>query len=103
MSVLPILPVLPVLAPSGGALIASPNGALREQIQRRLNGRCQPVQQALGGADALARLEKGNWQVLFLDRRLPDLDPEELIAIVRRRFPVIQVVLLDSGGAPDEA
>jgi len=96
------LPVLPVLAPSGGALIASPNGALREQIQRRLNGRCQPVQQAMGGADALARLEKGHWQVLFLDRHLPDLDPEELIAIVRRRFPIIQVVLLDSSTPPED-
>jgi DNA-binding NtrC family response regulator len=93
------LPILPVLHPSGGALIASPNEALREQILHRLNGRCQPVQQALGGADALARLERGNWQVLFLDRHLPDLDPEELIAIVRRRFPDIQVVLLDSGNS----
>ncbi len=102
MSALPTLPVLPVLAHSGGALIASPNGALREQILHRLNGRCQPVQQALGGADALARLEQGNWQVLFLDRRLPDLNPEELIAIVRQRFPVIQVVLLDSGNAQFE-
>jgi DNA-binding NtrC family response regulator len=102
MSALPTLPILPVLHPSGGALIASPNGPLREQILHRLNGRCQPVQQALGGADALARLEKGNWQVLFLDRHLPDLDPEELIAIVRRRFPEIQVVLLDSGNSQIE-
>lgn len=102
MSALPILPILPVFAPSGGALIASPNGVLREQILRRLSGRCQPVQQALGGADALARLEKGDWQVLFLDRHLPDLDPEELIAIVRQRFPIVQVVMLDGGGTPAE-
>lgn len=90
---------LPVLAHSGGALIASPSSALREQVVHRLNGRCRPVQQALGGADALAKLEKGGWQVLFLDRRLPDLDAEELIAIIGRRFPGIQVVLLDSDGA----
>jgi CheY-like chemotaxis protein len=63
---------------------------------QRLNGRCRPIQQALGGADALAKLEKGNWQVLFLDRRLPDLDAEELIAVIERRFPGTQVVLLDS-------
>jgi len=82
--------------PSGGALIASPNTAVREQVLHRLNGRCRPVQQALGGADALAKLEKGHWQVLFLDRCLPDLDAEELIAIIQRRFPGIQVVMLDS-------
>jgi DNA-binding NtrC family response regulator len=34
--------------------------------------------------------------VLVLDRRVADLDTEELIAIIQRRFPGIQVVLLDS-------
>jgi DNA-binding NtrC family response regulator len=86
----------PTFPTSGAALIASPDSVLREQVLHRLNGRCRPVQQALGGADALAKLEKGVWQVLFLDRRLPDLDAEELLAIIRRRFPGIQVVLLDS-------
>ena len=87
---------MPLFTSSGAALIASPSSALREEVLHRLNGRCLPVQQALGGADALAKLEKGGWQVLFLDRRLPDLDAEELMAIIGRRFPGIQVVLLDS-------
>jgi len=99
MSALPILPIIPLIAHSGGALIASPNSALREQVLHRLNGRCRPVQQALGGADALVKLEKGDCQVLFLDRCLPDLHVEELLAIVRRRFPSIQVVLLDPAEA----
>jgi DNA-binding NtrC family response regulator len=81
---------------AGGALIASPNSTLREQVLHSLNGRCQPVHQAWGGAEALVQLEKGNWQVLFLDRRLPDLDAEELTATIQRRFPGIRVVLLDS-------
>lgn len=83
---------------SGGALIASPSSALREQVAYRLNGRWLPVHHALGGAEALVKLEEGDWQVLFLDRRLPDLDSEELIAIIQRRFPGTQVVLLDSDG-----
>ncbi len=33
--------------------------------------------------------------MLFLDRRLPDLDAEELSQTVRRRYPGIEVVLLD--------
>jgi DNA-binding NtrC family response regulator len=81
---------------AGGVLIASPSSALREQVVHRLNGRWRPVQQALGGAEALKKLEEGGWQVLFLDRCLPDLDSEELIAIIQRRFPGIQVVMLDS-------
>ena len=89
---------MPAFNQSGGALIASPNSALREQVVHRLNGRCRPVQQAWGGADALAKLEKGDWQVLFLDRSLPDLDAEELITIIQRRFPGTRVVMLDSDG-----
>ena len=84
---------------SGGALIASPSRALREQVLQRLNGRWRPVQHAPSGAEALVKLEAGDWQVLFLDRRLPDLASEELIAIIQRRFPGIQVVLLDSDAA----
>jgi DNA-binding NtrC family response regulator len=93
----------PVVSICGGALIASANSALREQVVHRLNGRCRPVQQALGGADALAHLEKGKWQLLFLDRRIPDLDSDEVIAIIQRRFPGIQVVMLDSDTPDAEA
>jgi len=95
-----VMPVFPMIAGAvGGALIASPSSALREQVLHSLNGRWRPVQNAMGGAEALVKLEEGNWQVLFLDRRLPDLDSEELIAIIRQRFPGIQVVLLDSDAA----
>jgi DNA-binding NtrC family response regulator len=90
------LTTIPNLSPSGGALIASPSSALREQVLQTLKGRCRPVQQALGGAEALVTLEKCDCEVLFLDRRLPDLDAEELIAIIERRFPGTQVVMLDS-------
>ena len=47
-------PLMPLFTHSGGALIASPDSALREKVVHRLNGRCRPVQQVLGGADALA-------------------------------------------------
>jgi transcriptional regulator with GAF, ATPase, and Fis domain len=46
-------------------------------------------------------LESGFWQVLFLDRRLPDLDAEELSHTVRQRYPGIEVVLLDPEADPD--
>jgi DNA-binding NtrC family response regulator len=91
-----------ISAVAGGALIASASSVFREQVASRLNGRCRLVHQALGGADALAKLEHGEWQILFLDRRVPDLDSEELMAIIQRRFAGVQVVLLDSD-APSSA
>lgn len=87
---------LPACLNWGAALIASPSPTLRAEVLHRLNGRCRSVQQATGGAEALAKLERGAWQVLFLDRCLPDLDAEELLAIIHRRFPGVQVVPVDS-------
>jgi len=81
---------------AGAALIASPNGALCEQVRERLSGRWRSVQDVPGGAQTLVELEKGDCEILFLDRYLPDLDSEELITIIERRFPEIQVVWLDS-------
>jgi transcriptional regulator with GAF, ATPase, and Fis domain len=88
----------PILSPipSGGVLVASPSMFLREQVLQNFSDTGCAVSQASGGAEALVQLEKGGWQVLFLDRRLPDLDAEELIGIIKRRFPGIEVVLLDS-------
>lgn len=84
---------------NGGVLVASPNTAVREQLRRTLDDRGCAVQEVSGGADALAKLETGQWQLLFLDRRLPDLDAEEVIAIIKARFPGIEVILVESDGA----
>jgi DNA-binding NtrC family response regulator len=83
---------------SGGVLVASPSTALREQVRRSLQPRSWPVLEVGGGADALVNLESGEWKVLFLDRQLPDLDAEEVIKIVKVRFPGTEVVLVDSDG-----
>jgi len=85
---------LPSIA--GGVLVASPSTSLREQVRRSLQGERGLIHEVQGGADALVKLESGHWQLLFLDRRLPDLDAEELIEIIKLRFPGIEVVLLDS-------
>src|SRR5258708_11303149 len=49
-----------------GALIASPSSALRERASQSLNGRWRPVQHAVSGADALVKLETGEWQGPFV-------------------------------------
>lgn len=80
---------------SGAVLVASPNPELRDRVLRNLERR-GPVQVATGGAEALAKLESGHWQMLLLDRRLPDLDSEELVEVIERRYPGIRVVMVDS-------
>jgi DNA-binding NtrC family response regulator len=87
------LPILPDY--SGHVLVASPSSVVRQRVLKALSSPARRVEQATGGAEALVHLEKGSWQVLFLDRRLPDLDAEELSHTIRQRFPEIEVVLLD--------
>jgi DNA-binding NtrC family response regulator len=88
-----------ILPPANrGVLVVSPSITLRAQVLRNLDHGAGPVQEVSGGADALVKLESGQWQLLFLDRRLPDLDAEELIQIIKVRFPGIEVVMLDSDG-----
>ena len=81
---------------TGGVLVASPSTSFRERVRRSLHGDRGPIHEVQGGADALVKLESGHWQILFLDRRLNDLDVEELIEIIKLRYPGIEVVLLDS-------
>ncbi|MGC2513923.1 MAG: sigma 54-interacting transcriptional regulator, partial [Terriglobales bacterium] len=75
--------------------MASPSTVVRQRVLESLRSPVRRFEQASGGAEALVHLESGSWQMLFLDRRLPDLDAEELSQTVRRRYPGIEVVLLD--------
>src|SRR5271163_3953418 len=76
-------------------LVASPSTVVRQRVLDSLRSPARRFEQASGGAEALVHLESGFWQVLFLDRRLPDLDAEELSDTVHQRFPGVEVVLLD--------
>jgi DNA-binding NtrC family response regulator len=82
-------------------LVASPSNVVRQRVLESLRSPARRFEQATGGAEALVHLESGFWQVLFLDRRLPDLDAEELSHTVRQRFPGIEVVLLDAEADPN--
>src|SRR5580704_9161048 len=87
----PILPNYP-----NHILVASPSTAVRQRVLESLRSPVRRFEQAAGGAEALVHLESGFWQVLFLDRRLPDLNAEELSQTVQQRFPGIEVVMLDA-------
>ncbi|MFZ3342178.1 MAG: sigma-54 dependent transcriptional regulator [Terriglobales bacterium] len=77
-------------------LVASASSVVRQRVLESLSPRAGRVEQAAGGAEALLHLEKGPWQKLFLDRRLPDLDAEELSQTVRQRYPSVEVVIVDN-------
>jgi transcriptional regulator with GAF, ATPase, and Fis domain len=76
-------------------LIASANPEFRGQV---LTGFPEygELEEALSGAHALAKLNSVSFDALILDRHLPDLNAHEVADLAKRRFPKIQVSVLDS-------
>jgi len=77
--------------------VVSPNSKLRQNLQERLSPPRWQVFEASSGAGALELLrQQGAEGVLLLDPLLPDLEANGFNAIVRDRFPAMQVLMLNS-------
>lgn len=60
------------------------------------------VQHALDGAAAEAALAGGNFQLVVLDRMLPDADGADLCRQWRQRFPGLPILMLTALGKEDD-
>lgn len=69
--------------------------ALLEQIPSH-----PEVQVCNSGARAIAMLESEPFNLLITDLRMPKMDGLQVLAIVRRKFPLLRIVVLT--GVPDE-
>ena len=76
-------------------VVVSANPALRLELARRLVSAHWAVSEAESGADALAKLESVEGELILLDPTLPDLDPTEFHALVSERFPNMHVVCVN--------
>jgi DNA-binding NtrC family response regulator len=79
-----------------GVMVASSNEGFRRRILEHVGTSFGPVTEALGGADALAKLDEGPCRYLVLDRHLADLNADELDEMLRGLYPGLEVILLDS-------
>ncbi len=93
-------PPIPLDYSDPAVIVASPNSRLRRQIVEDFMLSRISAAEAQGGADALGKLESSECRLLLLDRKLPDLDADELLQIIHQRFPGIDVLLLDESGSP---
>jgi DNA-binding NtrC family response regulator len=84
-------------------IVASPDPLFRQRILQQLATRSWFAEEACGGAEALALLERGECRTLLLDRCLPDLDVNELVGTVRARHPDVEILVLDSQGVKSPA
>ncbi len=56
------------------------------------------MEEALGGAEAISKLEKTECQFVVLDCNLPDLHSEAVVKLIDRDYPGIGVVMVDEDG-----
>src|SRR5271169_6818788 len=83
-------------------LVASSNESFRRLWARRPEYEKAEMEEAAGGADALAKLESENWGEVLLDRHLHDLDVDEVLHTIRERHPHLLVRVVDSDLVPGQ-
>ena len=79
-----------------GVLLVSPNAGFRLQLRGKLQLPRWFTAEAASGAEALEQLSDSRINVLLLDPRLPDLVADEFSAMVRERFPAIEVLTMNT-------
>lgn len=85
-------------------LVVSPDRGLREELLDRLKPQRWHVRDAASGAEALQLLEMIPSDIVLLDSRLPDLDPEEFCGMLLAQFSEIEIVRISSyTGQPVQA
>lgn len=76
-------------------LVASSSDLFHERVQGRLQQARWVVDEAHGGADALAKIDPNRHAALLVDSWLADLDVPELVRMVKLRCPQVVVFLVD--------
>jgi len=87
---------IPLPVPTAASvLVASSNDAFRRQVIESLHFTTNQIEEAQGGADALAKLESGRCNVLMLDRCLADITTHDVVKAVGSQHPSVEIILLD--------
>jgi len=73
-----------------------------ETMARRLTKKGYNIKTAYSGHDALALLEKqSNINVVILDIKMPDMDGIETLKEIKKRYPLIEIILLTGHATVD--
>jgi DNA-binding NtrC family response regulator len=86
-------------APARTAVVASADLSFRQRVKETLTGLHWKVQEASGGAEAMAHLDEAPAEAVILDSWLPDLEVQEFIAEFERLYPSVDLVTVDGAGS----
>lgn len=92
--------------PSGGAriLVVEDHPLIAELIETRLRIEGLRPTKALGGADAIARLDTESFDLVILDIMMPDVDGYQVLAHIRNTDAIkdVPVIFLTARSSPDD-
>ena len=71
--------------------------------QKLLSKKGYEVLTATSGEEALEKLTKHNIHVVILDVKMPGMDGVETLRAIKRRFPLVEVIMLTGHGTVESA
>jgi len=94
----------PILAKSAaGVLVVDDERSLRFTLSESLSEEGYRVETAADGAEALARVENGDVQLVLLDQKLPDANGIDVLRKIKAKRPEVQVVIMTAYGKFENA
>ncbi len=74
-----------------------------EMLSLRLQEAGEKISAAYSGKECLDTLEKTNIDVVVLDIKMPGMDGMETLGEIRKRFPLVEVIMLTGHGSTETA
>ena len=74
-----------------------------EALCQRLEFREFTVTPVNNGTEAIAEVQKGGYEVALVDLKMPGIDGEELLYLLKKEDPFLEVVILTGHGSIDSA
>ena len=88
---------------TAGVLVVDDERSLRFTLSESLSEEGYRVETAADGAEALARIESGDFQLVLLDQKLPDANGIDLLRKIKAKRPEVQVVIMTAYGKFENA
>ncbi|MGE5178624.1 MAG: sigma-54-dependent transcriptional regulator [Bacteroidota bacterium] len=88
---------------AAGVLVVDDERSLRFTLQESLSEEGYRVETASDGAEALTRMEGGDFQLVLLDQKLPDTSGIDVLKKIKARRPEVQVVIMTAYGKFENA
>ena len=87
---------------TANVLVVDDDHRVREALVGMLNSAGHRTDHAESGHEALAKLERGQFDLVFTDLSMPEMDGWAVASEVRRRWPGVKVVLITGYAVPAE-